>query len=172
MPILGSDFTIVETMSDSMKSMYSLQTIPEPTFVCNYIKQHKKYDQFDLCDGSHTISNLPNAGGTSVVSETLSFEILNRMYAAKLKSTEMELRYYPLGSKITDFSVSIYGETIGVSVTRAMKFRGTFNDEDGVRLLTKKLDGVICSSKAVLKQYRWKKQILHIWAETKETALS
>lgn len=153
-----------------MKTIYSLQTTSEPTFVCTYIKQTKKHGQFDLCDGSRTIATLPNAGGTSVISETLSFEMLNRMYAAKLQATEMELRYYPLGSKITDYSVSIYGETIGVSVTRAMKFKGIFSDEDGVRLLTKKLDGVICSSKAVIKQYRWKKQILHIWAETKDTA--
>ena len=130
-PILGSDFTIVETISDSMKTMHSLQTQSEPTFVCTYIKQIKKHNQFDLCDGSRTIASLPNAGGTSVVSETLSFEMLNRMYGAKLQATEMELRYYPLGSKITDYSVSIYGETIGVSVTRAMKFRGTFTDEIG-----------------------------------------
>jgi hypothetical protein len=57
----------------------------------------------------------------------------------------MELEYFPYGSKITDYSVRCFGRSIGVSVTRAMKFRGVFTIEDGVALLTKKLNGVNAS---------------------------
>lgn len=115
--------------------------------------------------------SLPNAGGSSLYSECLSFEMLSRAFGATLERTEMEARpapprpaarqpvprtaapkragrshlrqpaepaslahslcslhprqlsYVP-GSKITDFAVNVYdGARIGVSVTRAFKFR-------------------------------------------------
>ena len=44
---------------------------------------------------------LPNAGGSSLCSEALSFEMLARAFGARLEMTEMELRYTP-GSQITD----------------------------------------------------------------------
>jgi len=108
---------------------------------------------------------LPNAGGNSVVSELLSIELLNTFLQARLLCTEMELEYFPLGSKITDYSVTLDGRTFGVSVTRAMKFKGRFTPSDAEELLEKKLFGVVQSSKHVLKRYRWDKQILHVFAE-------
>lgn len=54
---------------------------------------------------------------------------------------------------------------MGVSVARAMKFRGLFNLDDAKRLLTKKLKGVIRSTENACGPYRWKKQILHLFAE-------
>jgi len=123
-----------------------------------------------LSTGGSTILNLPNAGGTSINSEVFSFEVLQALFNAQLQATEMELEYYPLGSKITDYSIRVNEEVLGVSVTRAMKFNGIFTDEDAHRLLSKKLYGVNASSKAVLKRFRWKKQILHIWAENQHTA--
>ena len=113
---------------------------------------------------------LPNAGGRSENSEALSCDVLGTMFGARLIATEMELKYWPLNSKITDFSVSIRGEVFGVSVTRAMKYAGTFTEADAYRLLTKKLLGVNASTKAVLKRFRWQKQILHVWAEYKYIA--
>jgi len=124
-----------------------------------------------ISKGAQTIQTIPNAGGTSVNSEVFSFEIIHTMFNAQLEATEMELEYFPLGSKITDYSVKINGEIFGVSVTRAMKFNGgIFTEEEAERLLNKKLYGVNISSKAVLKRFRWKKQFLHIWAENRQIA--
>jgi hypothetical protein len=37
----------------------------------------------------------PNAGGNSIWSEALSFEVLSTIYGAKLLKTEMKLEYWP-----------------------------------------------------------------------------
>jgi hypothetical protein len=108
--------------------------------------------------------------------------VLHACHGAQLHKTEMEIEYFPAGGKITDFSIRLYDQQYGVSVTRAMKFRGTFTEKDGELLLTKKLNGIIestrCSEvcsytpnntkKRLLKcflQEKWKKQILFIWTQ-------
>jgi hypothetical protein len=84
----------------------------------------------------------------------------------------MEIEYYPFGSKITDYTITIDDKIIGISVTRAMNYRGDdyFTVENATILLKKKLEGVYWSSKNVLKQYKWKKQILHIFCQSKKVA--
>eukprot|EP01116_Phalansterium_solitarium_P020914 TRINITY_DN6342_c0_g1_i1.p1 TRINITY_DN6342_c0_g1~~TRINITY_DN6342_c0_g1_i1.p1 ORF type:complete len:263 (-),score=46.19 TRINITY_DN6342_c0_g1_i1:114-902(-) len=111
--------------------------------------------------GACRIRDLPNAGGNSMWSEVLSFEVLSALFGARLVRTEMELEYeWPC--KITDYSVRLYDHPIGVSVTRAIKFRGMFTDDDALALLSKKLYGVTVSSKYVLESHGWHKQILHV----------
>jgi hypothetical protein len=94
----------------------------------------------------------------------MSFEIVSALFNAHLLRTEMEIEYLP-GSKITDYSINLFGKSIGISVTRAMKYRGTFTEADGLRLLNKKLFGVIESSRCVIEEHGWERQILHIFAE-------
>jgi len=108
--------------------------------------------------------NTPNAGGSSIWSEVLSFEMFRGLYGSQLVRSEMEI-LYGCHSKITDFSVLLFGRHIGVSVTRAMKFKGIFTEEDGIQLLRKKLNGIIRSTAGVIREHRWEKQILHMWAE-------
>lgn len=98
-----------------------------------------------------------------MASEVMSFEVLRASYGADLLKTEMELQYFPMGGSITDYSVLLYDLHIGVSVTRAMKYNGTFTEEDGLRILKKKLGGVLQSSRLVMDPFH--KQILHIFAE-------
>jgi len=112
----------------------------------------------------------PNAGGSSILSEVLSFEMLNYCFGASLVATEMELEYN-WGSKITDYSCKINGHIYGVSVTRMIDFddldkkhKATFTDETVVTLLNKKLQGILSSTAGVYDQYKWEKQILHVWA--------
>ena len=112
---------------------------------------------------------LPNAGGSSLLSEALALELLARAFGASLERTEMELMY-EAGSKMTDFAVNLYGGyKIGVSVTRAYKWRGGLEEPYGLdvheakRLLVKKLEGINHSSLNV-KNFRWSKQILCVWA--------
>lgn len=46
-----------------------------------------------------------------------------------------------------------------------------FTNEDAMRLLKKKLFGVIVSNKGVAEEDRWEKQILHIWVQNSNEAL-
>lgn len=97
-------------------------------------------------------------------SEVLSMELFSMLYSAKLKATEMEIEYMMEGS-ITDYSVTMSDSVIGVSVTRAMKYRGVFSYEDALALMTKKLRGVLKSSENVAEEFKWNKQVLHVWVQ-------
>ena len=118
---------------------------------------------------------LPNAGGSSLLSEALALELLSRAFGASLERTELEL-VYSHGSKMTDFAINLFGGyQLGVSVTRAYKWsRGTadsagptrpgeLNVHEAQRLLVKKLRGINASSKNV-QNFRWTKQLLCVWA--------
>ncbi len=127
------------------------------------LDQFKHFKQMKLTHEARRIFDTPNAGGSSVESETLSFELLNKFFNAKLLKTEMEVAYFPEGGSITDYVVFMFNACVGVSVTRAMKFlkNEEFTLEDALKLLKKKLKGVKQSSKNSL--LKWDKQILHVW---------
>ena len=119
---------------------------------------------------------LPNAGGSSLVSEALAFELLARVFGVSLEKTELELAYRQ-GSRMTDFAITIFGGyPLGVSVTRAYKWRGGLADPSGLnvaearRLIIKKLAAINVSSRNV-QNYRWRKQLLHVWAFTHRDAV-
>eukprot|EP01098_Paradermamoeba_levis_P005469 TRINITY_DN229_c0_g1_i2.p1 TRINITY_DN229_c0_g1~~TRINITY_DN229_c0_g1_i2.p1 ORF type:complete len:341 (-),score=117.04 TRINITY_DN229_c0_g1_i2:123-1145(-) len=122
-----------------------------------------------LSPSSKRLALDPNAGGNSVWSEVYSFEVLQRAFGAELVKTEMEIEYWPEGSKKTDYICKIGGQLVGVSVTRAMKFKGEFTEEDAMKLLTKKLFGIQQSTQNVSREYNWKKQILHTWSQNAQT---
>ena len=119
-----------------------------------------------LSEGARRMLDLPNAGGNSVWSEVMSYEVIRIMFNCRLCYTETELAYFPYGSSISDYSVSTHARAIiGVSVTRAMAYRFRFTLAEAIRLLTKKLYGVINSTRCVMKNMRWLKQILHVWVQ-------
>jgi len=131
-------------------------------------------DFMKLSNGAYRMLHTPNAGGNSVWSEVLSYELLHSSYGALLRRTEMEIEYWP-ESKITDYSVTVAGRHIGVSVTRAInfldltrKYKAPFTADDAHRLLSKKLFGVLASSSATVD--KWEKQILHVWTTSKTAA--
>ncbi|EGC39250.1 hypothetical protein DICPUDRAFT_52804 [Dictyostelium purpureum] len=125
-------------------------------------------EHFILSKGGRRILETPNAGGNSVWSEVLGYEVLHHCFGAQLKRTETEIEYAP-GSKITDFSVDIDGSHIGVSVVRIINFfdlngktyKAVFTPEYARNLLYKKLFGVIASTEATVD--KWEKQILFVW---------
>ena len=126
----------------------------------NYITmsfdQIKPYKKMRLTLEAQRIQHTPNAGGSSVESEALSFEILKRFFNAHLVKTEMEVAYFPMGGSITDYVVMIFGSVVGVSVARAMKYGNDdmFTLEDATKLLNKKLKGILqaCCAIAVITQ--------------------
>ena len=121
-----------------------------------------------------------NAGGCSVFSEVLSCEVVGRLFGARLLKTEMEIDYVHEASKKTDFLVTIEGKKIGVSVTRAFKYRrpnasnsaifDEFTQDDARHLLMKKLGGVVWANQNVIGNDRWQKQILHVFVPNKDVA--
>lgn len=133
-----------------------------PGVVFTELRPPKPVSQMSWSNGAKRMRTCPNAGGSSEKSEVLSFELLQRCFGADLQKTEMEVQYFPEGGAITDYTCEMFSTSLGVSVTRAMKYGGDFTVEDAERLLNKKLHGVLRSTKNTME--RWSKQILHVWA--------
>ncbi|KAI8097652.1 uncharacterized protein BX664DRAFT_326928 [Halteromyces radiatus] len=127
------------------------------------------FSNLQLYPGALRILNTPNAGGSSIWSETLSAELLYRLIGATVLLTEMELVYCRRGSPITDYACQVVSDgkiiTLGVSVTRAMAYRRPFNKTDALSLLTKKLKGINVSSSTVV-NCSFDRQILHVWCQS------
>ena len=141
------------------------------------------------CPDSRRMLSLPNAGGSSLVSEVLAFEVLARAFGASLEKTELEISYGRLkdgsGPKMTDFAITLFGgHQLGVSVTRACKWAegrappaggarravgGGLDPLEARRLLTKKLAGINSSSKHV-QNTAWRKQLLNVLVFTHRDA--
>jgi hypothetical protein len=132
-----------------------------------------KPEHFSLSEGALRVLHEENAGGASEFSEAVSFEYLHRLYGVELEQTEMAIEYeWGSCSKKTDYTCRLPdadkpgGLVLAVSVTRAMRFGGTFGEEDAVALLTKKFRGIQMSNRDVCPQHKWHKQCLHIMTET------
>lgn len=135
----------------------------------NYFDQFRAFDHMRLTEGAVRIRDTQNAGGNSIESETLSFELLKRCYNAALLKTEMEVCYWPEGGSITDYVCTMFNSvTVAVSVTRAVNHKEVFSVEDACKLLNKKLRGVKQSSRNSM--LKWKKQILHVWVLSQHVA--
>jgi hypothetical protein len=172
------------TCTDEQRFTEALGNNFKPAFVTNFFfKNTKTKEQLtntqefrtlsrNLSQSGQLILNEPNAGGNSVFSEVLSFEVLHRSFGAQLLKTEMQIDYWPENSKKTDYSVMLNDKKIGVSVTRAFHFLGdeNYTDLDARMLLRKKLNGVICSSDCVSESDSWEKQILHVFVRSERVA--
>jgi len=111
-----------------------------------------------------------NAGGSSRISEAMSFECLHRTFGARLLALEMELKYWPSNGSITDYAIEVDDAVLGVSVTRAMTKPGErLVTEAAAGLLRKKLNGVVRSTQECI-SHDLQKQILHVWVRTAEEA--
>jgi len=170
--ILTSNLLIQIGFDDRLKFSSSLQNIFRPGCIMTKIKLQRDLLKMKFSEGCVKMISLPNAGGSSMISEILSFEFLQAFCKAQLCKTEMEIRYYPHGSKITDYSVMIDDEIFGISVTRAFDFRGSENytEKAAKHLLKKKLNGIYWSSKNVVQEHKWKKQILHTFCPDNHSA--
>jgi len=130
-----------------------------------HLPQGPSGPHMQLSEGGAKLLNTPNAGGNSVTSEVVSFELIRRLAGCKLAKTEMDIAYdFPDHSKKTDYVVSMSDERlVAISVTRAMRHPGkTYDYEDAARLMTKKLLCVYFSNRNVLRRDRWAQQVLHI----------
>ncbi|KAL3903436.1 MAG: hypothetical protein SGPRY_011674, partial [Prymnesium sp.] len=123
-----------------------------------------------LCPDACRVLEADNAGGSSLISEAMTMELLAVAFGARLLKTEMELAYFPSESAMTDLAVEIDGVPLGVSVTRAVSRPSSpLSVEAAMRLLDKKMSGILKST-ASCYNVSWQKQILHIWARSSRVA--
>ncbi|MEZ4398511.1 MAG: hypothetical protein R3B06_00725 [Kofleriaceae bacterium] len=118
-----------------------------------------------LTPGGQHIVSIPNAGGSSVLSEVFAYEWLARCELADLIKTETEV-VYDVDSKKVDLTVDIDGRVVGVSVTRAMTFPigAPYTLAAATTLLDRKLDDIQLATAAVSAADRWTKQMLVVLA--------
>ncbi|MDP3238326.1 MAG: hypothetical protein Q8N26_36370 [Myxococcales bacterium] len=151
---------------------------PEPSYL--QVRLDFGMDAFDdpaerprLTPGAQTMLATPNAGGSSAISEAFAFEVLALCEGASLVKTETQLTYVPPTSKKTDILVSIAGQLVGVSVTRAVSFppdAGYPLTPQRIAFVEEKLDDIIVSSMNVQPPDRWVKQLLVVMAQGDEHA--
>ncbi|MCO5600243.1 hypothetical protein L7F22_054353 [Adiantum nelumboides] len=113
-----------------------------------------------------------NAGGSSILSETLSIKYLVKKFQAKDVAEEMDVQYSMETSKKIDYICTLYGKRVGVSVTRAMSFPNPidFSPKMAQNLLLKKLSGIVVARQGVSPHHSFSESILHVWCETQEIA--
>jgi hypothetical protein len=166
---------ILGTLAGPCPALSGMLHSPSPSLVNDRLVfvSGEQYTRAELSPGGQTMYDIPNAGGSSIESEIMSYEILHYCEGAELYKTETEIGYAPPddagASTITDYEVTIGGDKVGVSVTRAYK-PGGMTDTEVHDLLVKKLEGIVRSSQRVLPGDRWVKQILSIYAPTPTTA--
>lgn len=118
---------------------------------------------------------IPNAGGSSNISEALSMEYMTKTNGGTNFVPEMEVSYW-IESSMCDFLMTsaVTGENIGVSVTRAIRFPFSieFSLDDAKALLKKKLYGLMVARNAISEEQSFFKSILHIWCYSKAGALN
>ncbi|KAJ3412191.1 hypothetical protein HDV05_001101 [Chytridiales sp. JEL 0842] len=152
---------------------------------------------FHLSPAALAILTTPNAGGDSILSESLSEEVLCRTLfkGAKLLATEMEVQYFPMGGSMTDYVLrvpfttkkTVTWKNVAVSVTRAFKYTALdktssgvcYTVDDALKLVRKKLTGVVYAgrnmyiSKTVLGtegNSEIDKHVLHVFVPDGHTA--
>jgi hypothetical protein len=145
---------------------------PKQGIFRHHYKERKALKDFKISVGAVKIYKEPNAGGSSINSEALSADVLGELYNAKNIVTEMEIEYKVMNWKKCDYLANIYGQMVGVSVTRGMRYPKPelFDKKDAEKLLRRKLSGLISARDGIKKHHRFKKSILHIWCETRKIA--
>jgi hypothetical protein len=166
---LSDDFSL----SFSLKNNYDLSTNmmcddPQSEFYWNEIVSNTKWENFQLSNVAKKVLSSPNAGGNSIVSETMSAEILHRLYGANDIRTEMEVEYIFDNWKIADYCIRISGKNVGVSVTRAMGFpyESSFDLQQADKLLRKKINGLVLARNGISERDSFYTAILHVFCQS------
>ncbi len=165
---------ILGTLSGSCGIVKTQLANATPTFEKNALSfaPGETYEKSNLSADGQRIMTTPNAGGSSVESEVMSFEVLRACEGAKLIKTETEVEYLDdTTGPSTDILVEIAGKKVGVSVTRAYRPSNlAFPDADVKALIHKKLDDIQKSSARVKPKDKWVREILHVFASNKAQA--
>jgi hypothetical protein len=115
-----------------------------------------------------------NAGGSSEISEAWSIDLISKTLNSKECVLETEIEYtliYGMVDYILKIDTIFGHHRIGVSVTRAIcNPWEPYTWSKGVRLLNKKINGLVMSHEAISFNQSFYQSILHIWVPSKEIA--
>lgn len=127
-------------------------------------------ERSDLSVGGQEVYDDGNLNGNSINSEILAHEVLFQCDGAELIYTEGEVPYEDAQGKKTDLVVTLDGERIGVSVTRAVGYppEDPWGVDKATALLEDKLADIPISSDNVVDSEAWKKQVLFVAAYSDE----
>lgn len=113
---------------------------------------------------------IPNCGGESLVTESISIELMTSLFGATNFVTERQVQYKYQCKKI-DFLCIVDGEQIGVSVSRSAQYK-ELTDENGeytpviaYRQIRKKLDGLLAARAGITPAHSYDRSVLHIFCE-------
>lgn len=114
-----------------------------------------------LTPGGRHIVATPNAGGSSIFSETFAFEWLARCELATLLKTETEIVYDVQGKK-ADILVELDGRKVGVSVVRAVTypFGAPYTMSAATTIVTRKIEDLRVATTLVSAADLWSEQMV------------
>jgi len=124
------------------------------------------FDEAALTPGGVEIWEEGNLGGSSIHSEIIAYEFLNRCELADLLKTEGEIIYQDDGGKKTDILLEIDTYKVGVSVTRAYHWPEgePYTLEEAETLLNNKLSDIFLSAANADPEDAWEHSILYVVA--------
>lgn len=127
----------------------------------------------NLSPEAQSIFDSENAGGNSIMSETLSCDILVRAFGASDIRGELDILYPYAGYYPADLMARFDGVNICISVTRGMNYRdpSLYNKATALDLIERKIFMLRSARDAVmLERDCFRKSILHIWCQERKIA--
>lgn len=143
------------------KNKYSLIKI-------NVYSENKSLNNIQWSKHSKLFISNGNAGGSSLMSEVLSYEIFSRICNGVLYKSEKELEYIFPEGPLSDYTIHIENDKLySISVTRAFCYYNNFNKEKCYNLLFKKFAKIKYIEKNI-KNKKIYKNILHVFTISDE----
>lgn len=161
--------TLLGTLTGSCGIVRSQLLQATPSFELQHITfvSGETFGPASLSADAQRMLTTPNAGGSSIESEVMSFEILRYCEGAKLLKTETEILYMSVDSgvtNITDNLLEIDGKKVGVNPIRIYRPSNVVLTDAAVKKdLSDKLTSIRNSSERVVPADKWVKQIMHVW---------
>jgi hypothetical protein len=174
----GPAVDILGTLSGACGQIRGEISKPTPSVLTNTLSfaTGEVFDKAFLSDGGDRIFDSPNAGGSSIESEVMSFEILHACEGAKLLKTEKEILYEAVQdggpTTITDLLIEIDGKKVGVNPIRVYKpsNQPQPTDAEVKASLERKLESIRGSTARVTPADKWVKQVMHVYVASQVNA--
>jgi hypothetical protein len=154
-------YTFFEKFKNNNKSQGGL-------YIDNYSGPEPEKHIPKFCPAAKRCLNEKNGGAvSSITSEALCIQYFFERFSASRFLLELEVEYH-FHWKMVDVVCNIYGNRIGISTTRAMRYGPdkSFSEEKAEDLLKKKLHGLIMARNCVSEKHKFNTVFLHVFAET------
>ncbi|EFJ15258.1 hypothetical protein SELMODRAFT_422943 [Selaginella moellendorffii] len=163
--MLNKDFVVISPLKENLLLTLALAEHRRPSTPPSFDEASSAADLFETSPESFLAMD-------SSCMQSLSVEYFVRKFKATDVVTEMEVEYCAMNWKKVDYICNLYGQRVGVSVTRAMSYPNPedFSPQMAYRLLYKKLFGLVVARHGVTDRHSFSQCVLHVWCETTTTA--